>query len=151
MDNVILDNVNNCVSASDTLYFLGDFAFKVGSGKLKEYRERINCKNIHLILGNHDQKSKNQLRGLFTSVSNLKRIRIEKQDIILCHYAMKVWDKSHWGSYQLFGHSHNGLPDDPNQLQTDVGVDTNNFMPYPFEEIKEKMSKKTPKLIHHRK
>ena len=61
------------------------------------------------------------------------------QDIILCHYPMVVWDKSHRGSWQLFGHVHGMLDGDkrlsPNQM--DIGVDSNNFRPISYQEVKE--------------
>ena len=36
-----------------------------------------------------------------------------EQDIVLCHYAMRVWQKSHYGAWMLYGHSHGTLPDNP--------------------------------------
>jgi len=77
------------------------------------------------------------------------RIDLAGQQIILCHYAMRVWDKSHWGIWHLYGHSHGSLPDDPRSLSYDVGVDKNNFTPLLFEEVKEIMSKKTFKPVDH--
>ena len=32
------------------------------------------------------------------------------QLVVLCHYAMRVWDRSHYGSWHLYGHSHGNLP-----------------------------------------
>ncbi len=40
---------------------------------------------------------------------------------------MQVWPRSHYGSIQLFGHSHGEL--EPIGRQYDVGVDNNNFYP----------------------
>jgi len=50
---------------------------------------------------------------------------------------MRTWPKSHYNTWQLFGHSHGKLKGIGKQL--DVGVDTNNFYPYTFEQLKEKM------------
>jgi len=72
-----------------------------------------------------------------------------KQAITLCHYAMKVWNKAHHGAWQLFGHSHNTLPDDPNALQLDVGVDSWDFFPVTVEQIHDRMAKKTFKPVDH--
>ena len=44
-----------------------------------------------------------------------------KQGIVLCHYAMRVWNKSHHGNFMLYGHSHGSLADDPNSMSFDVG------------------------------
>ena len=65
---------------------------------------------------------------------------LDKQAIVLCHYCMRVWPKSHYGSWQLFGHSHGGLPGVGKQM--DVGVDTNSYYPYSLGEIKEIMKDK---------
>ena len=51
MDDELLFQINKNVQQNDILYHLGDFAFK----NVGEYRNRIVCKNIHLILGNHDK------------------------------------------------------------------------------------------------
>ena len=47
----------------------------------------------------------------------------------------------------LFGHSHSTLPDDPNSLSCDVGVDAWNYAPVSFEQLQEVMAKKTFKPI----
>ena len=41
------------------------------------------------------------------------------------------------------------LPDDPNSLSMDVGVDCHNFFPVSFEEFDARMKKKTFKPIDH--
>lgn len=45
------------------------------------------------------------------------------QRIVCCHYALRVWDRSHYGAWHLFGHSHGSMPDEPHSLSLDVGVD----------------------------
>ena len=52
---------------------------------------------------------------------------------------MRVWNKSHYGSWELYGHSHGTL--EPIGKQLDVGVDTNNFYPYSFEDIKKRLDR----------
>ena len=72
---------------------------------------------------------------------------------------MWSWAKSHYGSWQLFGHHHGSLNNDhrsldrinlTNRLQIDVGVDCWNFFPVSFEQIKEIMDKKNFVPIHKR-
>jgi calcineurin-like phosphoesterase family protein len=58
--------------------------------------------------------------------------------LVLCHYAMRVWPRSHYNSIQLHGHSHGHLL--PIGRQWDVGVDNNNYHPVPFDQIIEIMS-----------
>ncbi len=71
------------------------------------------------------------------------------QDIVMLHYSMRVWNKSHHGSWHLYGHSHGTLPDDPNSLSIDVGVDCHNYQPISYDEIKSIMSKKEFKPVDH--
>lgn len=108
-------------------------------------------------------------RSLFSSVQHYKEISVHGQRIILSHYAMRVWNKSHQGSWMLYGHSHGTLDEmkpefaNPtwigdmyyikNYKTMDVGVDTNNLMPYSFEQIRDKFKNKEVLLgvDHHSK
>lgn len=76
----------------------------------------------------------------------------QKQLIVLCHYAMRVWKNSHHGSWQLYGHSHSMLPELPELLSFDVGVDVPewDFYPVSIEQIKEKMARKMPAWLAYR-
>ena len=56
--------------------------------------------------------------------------------VVLSHYPLLRWDRMHYGSFMLHGHVHGTLPFDPNVKRYDVGVDSNNFEPISFEEIK---------------
>jgi len=49
------------------------------------------------------------------------------QVIVLCHYAMRAWDRSHYGSWHLYGHSHGTLPG--YGLSFEVAVDCWDFRP----------------------
>lgn len=53
MTDKLVESINKYVKEDDILYHLGDWSFG-GIDKIWELRKRINCKNIHLILGNHD-------------------------------------------------------------------------------------------------
>lgn len=123
MDETLLNNINRNVQSSDILYHLGDFCF---GSRIEFYRKQINCRQIHLVLGNHD-KLKNSDKKLFASISSLKEIKINNCTIVLCHYAMRVWNKSHHGSLHFFGHSHGGLGNTDKSI--DVGVDSWNYKP----------------------
>jgi calcineurin-like phosphoesterase family protein len=125
MNETLLKNINDRVKPGDRLFHLGDFAYKNSRG-VQYYLDRINCKNIYLVRGNHD-KMKQWEEDLFCGVENLTSINTEvngeNKTIVLCHYAMRVWNKSHHGVAHAWGHSHSSLPDDPNSLSMDVGVD----------------------------
>ena len=71
------------------------------------------------------------------------------QRIVLSHYAMLVWDRSHYGVWHLHGHSHGSMPDDPTARRLDVGVDAwetdsvKLYRPVSYEEVKARMALKT--------
>jgi len=72
------------------------------------------------------------------------------QKVVLFHYAMVVWNACHYGSWQLYGHSHGTLTDNPNTRAFDVGVDCNNYRPISFEEVAQRMEKyKHAPVDHH--
>jgi len=133
MDEAIIENINKSVAPKDELYILGDFCLG-NHDTIRRYRKRIRCKRIHLVKGNHDKQIP---RYLFLTIRDLAKVKVDNQNIILCHYAMRVWEHSHHGSWHLFGHSHGTLKGSGKSF--DVGVDTNNFFPYSFEDVKERM------------
>lgn len=150
MDQIILDRINETVGVDDTLYILGDFTFR--GGIPSEYRYRINCKDLHLVLGNHDKRSLYDayMHG-FNSIQDIKEIIYCNQRIYLSHYAARVWPASHKGSWMLYGHSHSKLDneDKASKRKTlDVGVDnTVNYnkpfgQPWSFKEIQKLFNNK---------
>lgn len=158
-NELILNNINSSIQENDTLYHLGDFAF----GGTKNYfimREKINCKNIHLVLGNHDSYSNNpydpefngkRTSSLFSSYQHYKEIFVNKTPIILFHYSINSWNHMSSGSIHLFGHSHS-LPENRfyNEGKSmDVGVDGNNFKPYSVDEIFDIMKDRPVKKEGH--
>ena len=150
MDEALIKNWNSLVSPQDTVYVVGDVIFTKDVKDAENIFRRLNGSKI-LIAGNHDKKMLKDPRfvALFQSVHTLLEISINKQHIVLCHYAMKVWNKSHYGAWQLYGHSHGSLPDDQHSLSIDVGVDCHNYKPISFEQVAEIMSKKQYKPIDH--
>ena len=149
MNRTILDNMNSRITENDWLYFLGDMALVSDEKHLIYWLDGLRCKNICFIKGNHD-KTASKIYSRFFWYKDIAEIRVQDQSVVLCHYSMNTWNRSHRGSWHLYGHSHGTLPDNPNSMSMDVGVDTNNFYPYSFEDIKKRMSLKTfiPKDHH---
>jgi calcineurin-like phosphoesterase family protein len=150
MDQVMFDRINETVGADDTLYMLGDFCYK--GKKPIEYRSRINCQDVHIILGNHDKRNdyKDDSQG-FSSVQEVKEIIYCNQKIFLSHYPHRSWPSSHKGSYMLYGHVHSKLDNEDQtskRLTLDVGVDnTINYgkifgEPWSFKEIQKLFNKR---------
>jgi calcineurin-like phosphoesterase family protein len=145
MDEVLIENWNSVVQPQDTVWVLGDFTM---GNDAKKYLDRLLGKKI-LISGNHDKSP--TLEAGWSEIFDYKEINVEGQHIVLCHFSFKVWNRSHHGSMNLYGHSHGTLPDDPNSLSIDVGVDCHNYFPISFEQVKAIMSKKTFTPIDHHK
>lgn len=154
MDEELLRRINDRVAPEDWLYHLGDFSFR--GGDPAAYRARIRCRNVVLILGNHDPQTMSgtvrpEFAALFREVHSLLRIKVPvsgtSQLIVLCHYAMKVWDRAHYGTWHLFGHSHGSLPDESAARSWDVGVDGNGYAPLSVDEVAAIMAKKSFKPV----
>lgn len=148
MNECILDNLNSMVQEDDVLYFLGDMALTSDPNLLRRWLRRVNCRHLLVIQGNHDRVTY-QVKDKFRWYRNFEEVYVYGKPITLCHYALRVWNKSHHGAWHLYGHSHGTLPDDPNALSMDVGVDTNNFKPYSYEEIEAIMATKSHKAVDH--
>lgn len=144
-NEALIQNINSLIKHDHIVYCLGDWAFG-GHENVKKFRDRLECRNIHLILGNHDQHiepTDSQYRELFSSVSHKVELDLSikanisgkfgKQKFFLSHYSHQVWNKSHHGSIHLFGHSHGSLKGIGRSM--DVGVDTHNLYPYHLDEI----------------
>lgn len=106
-DAWIIDDINGKVKQDDTLYFLGDFSFG-GIEKIRPYRERIVCKNIHFFIGNHDQHieaNREDLQKLFSSVQYYGELPFSKSEkLILMHYPIASWRSLQKGYPHAYGH-----------------------------------------------
>jgi len=156
MDEALINNWNSVVAKNDLVYHLGDFAF-YPTEKIKEVISRLNG-TILFVPGNHDKnliKAISQFsfggKALLLDRLHSETVTIEDERIpfVLCHYAMRVWDKSHYGAIHLYGHSHGTLFDDPNSRSMDVGVDTNNMFPYSLQDVLVRMYQKVYKPVDH--
>jgi calcineurin-like phosphoesterase family protein len=133
MNEEMIVKWNNRVGPKDDLYCLGDFAM----GQQDESQavlDRLNGRK-HLITGNHDKVSR-KLNG-WVWVRAYHELRLDGLNIVLFHYATRVWNRSHRGSIALFGHSHGGMPGNSQSL--DVGADCWDYEPVTFAEIQARL------------
>lgn len=132
MDRNLINNFQEKLKPKDVLYFLGDLSFKSELAEI--FFENLNDIEIHFIIGNHDSKEVvNIAKKYCKSIDHLNDIVIDGQAMTLCHYAMRVWNKSHYNAWQLYGHSHGRLS--PIGKQFDVGIDNNKYSPIPYNEL----------------
>lgn len=150
MNDEMINRWNSVVGETDTVYILGDFAYKNELAFAKQLKGEK-----YLIPGNHDKLRKPQKIGDLIVLPPLFELRPGLLDeygntrtIVMCHYSMRSWNKSHYASYHLFGHHHGKL--EPYGLSFDVGVDTNNFYPYSLVEVEKKMKTLKPIVDYRR-
>lgn len=140
MDRDLIARWNAVVGEDDTVYHLGDFTLG-GPDEAQRYFRQLNG-SIHVLPGSHDSKwfgrqdyfSKSDPIVHEPPLLTLGFPRKGRKGlvIVLCHYAMRVWPLSHYGSLHLYGHSHGRLP--PEGRSMDVGVDVRRE-PFELEEI----------------
>lgn len=145
MNEIMIRNWNSRVQPQDTVYHLGDFASGDRS-KIRGILSRLNGKKI-LIRGNHDKQP--SLSDGWHEIHNFLELKQDHSLIVMCHYAMRVWNRSHHGAIMLYGHSHANLPG--NNQSLDVGVDCWNYQPVTLAEIQQRMQTLPPYVSedHH--
>lgn len=158
-DSALLKNINDMVKENDIFYFLGDWSFG-GPDNVVKFRKLVNCRNIHFIYGNHDERIEKRYSNtdLFSSYQHVLQLTIKigetetgkhiKQKFFLSHYSHQVWPKSNKGSIHLFGHSH-GTIQRAFGKSMDVGVDTNGLRPYHLDEVLDRMKNVDIEIVDH--
>lgn len=149
MNEKLIENWNAKVKPNDNLFHLGDFGF-ADVDRLDGILSRLNGRKTY-VMGNHDKQMRDaKIRRHFTDMTNYKEIRINDQKIILFHFPIAEWNKEHHGSFHFHGHVHDRYKS-PNQRIMDVGVDTWNYAPVEFEELKALMLAIPVPQTHHTK
>lgn len=148
MDKAMIQRWNEKVKPGDIVYHLGDFSFRKKGETLGIIR-RLNGA-IRLVKGNHDKIVKGEVLRAFDWVKEYyETTGPDKVKIVLCHYAFTVWNKSHYGAWNLHGHSHGSLTTTRDIKQMDVGVDTNDLYPYSMADVERIMAKKGYEAVDH--
>lgn len=147
MNSVLVGNINEVVGQDDILFHLGDWSFG-GLESIKQFRDQIACKTIHLITGNHDhhiESNKDNVQSLFSSVNKYLDLVVKwnigtpLQDEVcfaLMHFPIASWDNMARGAIHLHGHVHF----EANKRigvgkMMDVGVDGNGLYPIDMSEV----------------
>lgn len=128
MDNEIIRCFNSVVSKDDITIHAGDFTLK-NKREAENYIRRLGGEHIFL-KGSHDYWNKN--------LPSVWEKEIDGAYIVVCHYAMRVWARSHYGSLMFYGHSHGNLK--PLENQWDLGVDNNDFYPMTLKDLLRKIN-----------
>jgi len=133
MNSEMIDRWNLLVRPQDTVYHLGDFTLDKDADK---FLSQLNGK-IYLVPGGHDKRWIK--KSLIAILPPIHIIEVLDTPVILCHYAMRVWDRAHYGTCHLYAHSHGRLSAVGRSI--DVGVDNHNFFPLDLEETVQKLLK----------
>ncbi len=165
MNDRLVEGINEVVGQDDILFHLGDWSFG-GFDSIRQFRDRLVCKNIHLILGNHDQhiaKNRENIQEIFASVNNILDLVVkwnvgtpmqDEAKFILMHFPIASWDNLARGFIHLHGHVH--LP--PNRRvgpgkMMDVGVEGNGLNPIELKDVLKIMERQPIKSMmfndHH--
>lgn len=166
MNDTLVNNINELVMPDDILIHNGDWSFG-GFDSIENFRKRLICQNIHLVLGNHDHhidRNKQDCQSLFVSVSKYMELSVSHyvgntlvtNEFVLSHYPIASWNNLARGAIHLHGHVH--LPQNkrigPGKMM-DIGVDGNNLYPISTSEILKLMKNQPIKSMmsndHHEK
>jgi calcineurin-like phosphoesterase family protein len=149
MNARIVAGLNASVGENDILIHSGDFSFG-GFENIEIFRNRIVCKNIHLVLGNHDhhiERNKGGVKNYFKSVNDILTLHVEmdkesKKDpkivhtFEISHYPIASWKNMNEGVIHLHGHVHLPLHKRLSEGKgMDIGIDGNNMDPISLEEV----------------
>lgn len=146
MDRAIFNGLRK-IRSGDSLYILGDIALqkRLALGALDKVQHGV---QVFVVFGNHDRDHRTHILNHPRVVwgRSMEEVRVMNQHITLSHYAMRVWNRSHYGAWQLYGHSHNNLK--PWDQQLDVGVDSaakllGEYRPFSFDEV-QKLVREAP-------
>jgi len=139
MNERMVENINYHVSADDWLIHIGDWSFG-GFEMVEEFRSKVNCKNVVLILGNHDhhiENNRENVRRVFSHVAHYEELKVNDAHLVLCHYPIISWNGMQKGSFMIHGHQH--LKGDARYgegRRMDVGLcGSPEFRPYHIQEV----------------
>ena len=142
MDAELIKRWNMSVGPFDHVYHLGDFCWGKSPESVNFYLTQLNG-IIHFIDGNHDKRfvidvfkhsRKHRYEGQRCELRHLDDFPL----IVLEHYPLAIWNKSHYGSWHLFGHQH-GTFEHVGALAFDIGVDCFDYAPISIFDVQDKM------------
>lgn len=128
MNETLLEAINSTVDVGDELIHVGDFLFGKKS-LLPDFLNRIRCKRIHLVFGNHDKWLWNDVKPEFKHFAEMfasAQFYMERRHngllVSIFHYPIGSWDEIGRGGVNLHGHCHSTYQRSFG-CQLDVGVD----------------------------
>lgn len=150
-DEIIVNNINAVVKEDDILIFVGDVSMSSKS-QIRKIIQKIKCKNIILVRGNHDNKKSLPTDCFVLIVERLSMI-ISGKPVLISHFPYKwsLWKRfidrlrfikkdkhkmrrpSDNGAFLIHGHTHS--TNKYNKRMIHVGIDAWDMKPVPHFEI----------------
>ena len=123
MDEFVIAEWNQRVSPYDLTYILGDVSFS-NVDRAVNILKRLHGSKI-LIEGNHDHRylKHEKFRNCFAQIHKLYEVMHNGHLLVMCHYPISVWNRSHHGSMHLHGHMHGAKTGLEEYRAYDVGWD----------------------------
>lgn len=164
MHHELIKRWNSVVGPESVVYFLGDLSFS-RVDLTKWFVSQLNGR-IHAIAGNHDRPKDLRSLGRFEEVHDYgTEIGVYDEDslesrgsqgyqkIVMSHYPILSWNKSHYGAWHLHGHCHGSLmktmPDYYRRKVMDVGCNMIDYTPISYVQVKDIMAKKVINNVDH--
>ena len=126
-DEVVLGRLEERLCEDDELWILGDVC-RPRVEDLVRLRAAIPCAHVHVIIGNHDKRSKFMTAGGFETVeyyAHVGKVRREGYRFVLSQYPMLDWERAYHGSYMLHGHIHSLPAYEASRTQKSLPPDRN--------------------------
>lgn len=154
MNQTIINRWNSIIGPGDKVWILGDVAM----GQIKFAPALIRQLNGQkfLVKGNHDKTLARQpgIETLFQGIYDYKEISHTVDDkkhmLVLSHYPLASWNGMNMGSIMAHGHLHGSHCAVTGRIK-DVGMDTNDLMPYLLDDVIREMVKIEMIRDHHNK
>lgn len=141
MDEALIANHNSIVRKGDRVIHAGDTCWykryydkNPNNKDVASYINRLNGTHVFL-KGSHDYwMPKNKSVQIWEKM-------IDGHYLVVCHYAMHTWARSHFNSWHLYAHSHKDLK--LSGKRHCISVENTNFFPLSFDQVKEIMIDKS--------
>lgn len=143
MRETMIERWNEVVGADDTVYHLGDFAWRIGEAEVQDLFARLNG-HKHLIAGNHDHGSSWAWLD-WETVTQINEVKVGGVQVVMCHYPLYEWRNQRRGAIHLHGHVHGNSRGPAGSI--DVGVDCWDFRPVSLPEILERIESRKPPAL----
>jgi len=152
-NSTIINNLLE-IPRDSNLMIAGDLFWKCNTAYIKEFFASFKKRkiNVHIVYGNHDKMSWFKASNI-ASQGHIKEISKGSVGIIISHYPMIVWNRSHYNTWNLHGHIHkndatwiklmnHNNDSNFNGKHLNINTELHDFKPWNFAEVGAYMDKR---------